>query len=78
MYVNRIQKLIEIGKNSKTVDIKKAAIDCLAKYGEGGIRAIHEIIKNSKDSKVKEHGLMAINKILNGGRRKFDPYKNGK
>jgi hypothetical protein len=78
MYGNKIQKLIEIGKNSRIVDIKKATIDDLAQYGEDGMRAIHEIIKNSKDSEVREHGLKAINKILNGGRRKFDPYRNGR
>ena len=78
MSENKIQKLIAIGKNSKAVNIKKAAIDDLATYDEGGIWAIHEIIKNSKDPKVKEHGLKAINNLLDRGRRKFDPYRNGK
>jgi hypothetical protein len=78
MFENRIQKLIALGKNSKAVDIKKTAINDLAQYGEGGISAIHEIIKNSKDRELKEYGLKAINKILDTGRRKFDPYKNGK
>ena len=78
MYENKIQKLIALGNNSKAVDIKKAAIDDLAQYSEGGILAIHEIIKNSKDPKLKEHGLKAINNILDRGRRKFDPYRNGR
>jgi hypothetical protein len=78
MSQNKIQKLIEIGKNSKAMDIKKTAINDLATYAEDGIRAIHEIIKNSKDPKVKEHGLKAINIILDRGRRKFDPYRNGR
>jgi hypothetical protein len=75
---NKIQKLIEIGLNSKVVDIKMGAINDLAQYGDGGIRAIHEIVKNSKDLKLKEHGLKVINNILDRGRRKFDPYRNGK
>jgi hypothetical protein len=76
MFRNRIQNLIAIGKNSKIIDNKKAAINDLATYADDGIQAIHEIIKNSKDPKVKEHGLKAINSILDKGRRKFDPYKN--
>ena len=62
--LEKIKKLIHVGKNSKATNLKKAIINDLANHGKEGIPQIIDIISYSKDMTIKKYGFETINKII--------------
>ena len=59
----QIKKLKEVGLSTTVPDVKKKVIDTLASYGDKGIPAITEIVKNSTIIDTRMYGLDVIKKI---------------
>ncbi len=65
----QVQKLADVAKGSGLVNVRKAAIDALAAYGERAIPAITDVVENSITEEVRVHGLQTIKKIRQSARK---------
>jgi HEAT repeat protein len=59
----QVKKLREVALSSTLVNVRKAAIDAIAAYGERAIPAITEVVNSSTTEEVRVHGLQTIKKI---------------
>jgi hypothetical protein len=64
-----IDRLIEIAKETKDLNIVNNIIYNLSAYGPKSIPAINEIMDDSSDSGVRLFGTQAIEKILEHNRQ---------
>jgi HEAT repeat protein len=65
----QIRKLKEVAIYSSLVNVRKAAIDALAAYGERAIPAITEVVEYSVTEEVRVYGLQTIKKIKEGAKK---------
>ncbi len=57
------QELVALAVGSRSVELRKKAIDALAGYGETAIPDILKIINKSVTKQVRTHGLARIEEI---------------